>query len=363
MSLQTANLGIMTSAKFVDLTLASKAVGGIAGKLKGRGSNMAGIDNALRAWEKNCHRPNLATAQKLALVNDINFECAKWLKRKRDKSTVIATQRKQVIGNLKQSLQAPLQFLKKKSQHASGNPKYRSPTKAMAGNYAMERRHYMEGNKQSNPFSATLVDGEGGREFKDMDYDEFKNTAGGMRNNSVIYLNRARRMDVMLMVEGGRFFRADGQVAKSDGNANCYYADPYAVDKYGNLYSVQLGAMKKEKVGLGQMNHSTFCAGREVICAGTIAFDDQGHLIYLSNLSGHYKPNRAHMGWYLRMLAGERVDLQNVCVGAMNAAGTGVEHIRCTSFLNSLTSPQDWPTLSPGGTMAVVGGKNVENPG
>jgi len=360
MSLQTAHLGITSSAAFINSTLASKAVGGIAGKLKGRGSNMAGIDQALKTWEKNCHKSSVDVAQKLALVNDIMFECDKWLTRKSNKATAISTQRRQVITNLKGSVRAPLEFLRSKAKAASGNLKYRSPTKSLDGNYGFERQNYMEVGKSKNPVSASIMDGKGGVELGDMDYNQFKDGAGA--KDTVIFLNRAQRMDLMVYVENGRFYRVGAQPASNDGFGTMKYADPYAVDKYGNMFCLNLGK-KKETVGLGQFNHSSFCAGREIITAGTICFDDQGQLLYITNLSGHYKPNRPQLGWYLRMLSDEAVDLQNVCVGVMNATGTGVEHMRCPTFLGNLGSGPDWPTLTPAGMGAIVNGLEMQNPG
>lgn len=360
MSLQTANLGITSSAAFINSTLASKAVGGIAGKLKGRGSNMAGIDQALKTWETNCHKQNVDASQKMAMVNNIIYECDMWLARTGNKATVISTQRRQVIDGLKKSLRAPYEFLKSKSKVASGNLKYRSPTKALDGNYGFERQNYLEGGKSSNPVSATIMDGKNGVELGDMDYNQFKTGAGP--KDKVIFLNRSKRMDLMVYVESGRFFRAGAQPASNDGFGPKKYADPYAVDKYGNMFCLNLGK-KKETVGLGQFNHSSFCAGREIITAGTICFDDQGHLLYITNLSGHYKPNRPQLGWYLRMLNDEGVNLQNVCVGVINAAGNGVEHIRCPTFLGNISAGPDWPTLTPAGMGAIVNGLEMENPG
>ena len=42
------------------------------------------------------------------------------------------------------------------------------------------------------------------------------------------------------------------------------------------------------------MNHSSFCAGREVISAGMVFFW-KGQMIHIDNLSGHYKPTRENL--------------------------------------------------------------------
>ncbi len=143
MSLHTANLGIMSAAKFTNATLASQAVGGIAGKLKGRGSNMSGIDVALKVWEKNCTSQTMGPTQKAALVSNINYECENWLNRKRDKTTTICTHRKQVITNLKLSIRAPLQFLTKKSIASTGGQRFLRPRKQLAPLFRLSCNTYV----------------------------------------------------------------------------------------------------------------------------------------------------------------------------------------------------------------------------
>jgi hypothetical protein len=140
-----------------------------------------------------------------------------------------------------------------------------------------------------------------------------------------------------------------------------FAADPYAVDKYGNMYSISLND-RKETVGAGQFNHSSFCAGKEIVVAGTIAWKD-GFLLYISNLSGHYKPSRANLQMYLRSLQDEDVELDNVCIGCFNQTNDGYDHFKFNTFINNPNAQSDWPHLSDGGFMARVAGRLVSNPG
>ena len=62
------------------------------------------------------------------------------------------------------------------------------------------------------------------------------------------------------------------------------------------------------------MNHSTLCAGRDVICAGTISIKN-GVLRGITNTSGHYQPNTDALTQLLRKLRDEDgVNLNTVIV-------------------------------------------------
>ena len=51
-------------------------------------------------------------------------------------------------------------------------------------------------------------------------------------------------------------------------------------------------------------NHSSFCAGREVICAGLIRIN-KGDITYISNESGHYTPPPTQLANAIQILAEE----------------------------------------------------------
>lgn len=363
MSMETANLGVMSSDAFAAQTKATAAVvGRFKAKFKSRGSSMHGIDEALRQWERNCHR-GLAPAQKLALLVEINLECNKWLARKLTKATALSAHRRQVVERLKKSLTAPMQYLTRKSKYSTGDDEYISPTIGLSGKFSYERMNYELKGKKQNPVSATLVTGyledtEGrGRSLGDIDYGEFTSVGKG---KTVTFLNRAQRMPYMIIIENGLFFRTDESKAVSgDAGFGRVASDPFAVDKYGNMFSAELLGWKRAK--MGQINHSSFTAGKEIILAGTIAWDSNGFLLYVSNLSGHYKPNRAQLQWYLAMLVEEGVDMTNVCIGAIKENGTEeVDHFRFDTFMDDAHAAPDWPNFD--GPMPVVAGHKILNP-
>lgn len=376
MSDRTADLGIMSALTFAQRTRQTTGLGGVVGKLLGRGGSMAEIDFALQYWEQVSRNATASTQQKLDAIQAINWECQRWLTRKRDKANAMEEGRREVIRQLMQSLAAPAQFLARKDRRkltpGPGSAAKRAarlhPTTKLKGNYRFEREQYVTQGKQANPYSATLM---GDDIDRVQDYGEFVATGARLTEENrafgadfgVSFFNRAERMKFMLMVREGRFFRADGKPARSEpfAEGNGFNADPYAVDKYGNTYSMTLNKETKQAHGIKQLNHSSFCAGKEVICAGTIACDAQGTLLYITNLSGHYKPNRPQLVWYLRMLHEERVDLSGVCVGAVAPDGQGTQFYRALSFIANPRGPGDWPHTD--GPLAVVNGSKLRDPG
>ena len=63
---------------------------------------------------------------------------------------------------------------------------------------------------------------------------------------------------------------------------------------------------------VGKFQHSSFFKGQPVISAGEIVVDSVGKILFLSNRSGHYKPNRNSMLHLLAILKQEGVNLQGI---------------------------------------------------
>ena len=100
----------------------------------------------------------------------------------------------------------------------------------------------------------------------------------------------------------------------------------YALDAGGQLYAgdpnevcPDAAAWRARRPGrplppaLRLWHHSSFVAGRPVICAGDLGTDADGRLRVITNWSGHYHPTRAHLEAALRALAAAGVDL-SACV-------------------------------------------------
>ena len=111
----------------------------------------------------------------------------------------------------------------------------------------------------------------------------------------------------------------------------------WAMDRYGNLF-VKSSQMLQQAA---YFNHSSFCAGNDVICAGTIVIDD-GMLVYIDNQSGHYKPDRDQLLMAIGTLhheGGIPFILNTVRVGLMGA--NGVTNYEGNSFLANV-NVQPW---------------------
>ncbi|MBN82332.1 MAG: hypothetical protein CMJ70_19555 [Planctomycetaceae bacterium] len=78
--------------------------------------------------------------------------------------------------------------------------------------------------------------------------------------------------------------------------------DSYAVDVDLNIYS---RPYQNEGDDLA-IHHSSYLAGKAVLCAGMIIIDD-GKLLHIDNESGHYKPSTSNL---LNLLAALRLEHQ-----------------------------------------------------
>jgi hypothetical protein len=200
------------------------------------------------------------------------------------------------------------------------------------------------GNKQQNPFSASAVDELAPHTLGTMNFAQFTQTASSSGVDRVEFLNREQRLAHLVVIQNGLLYQ-NGDLMQQDYFPNytepTIYADTYAVDRYGNIYS------KKIKVGAVRFNHSSYCAGKAVLCAGTIACYE-GKPLYISNMSGHYRPNTAYLAQFLRILNEEGVDLSNTLVESMDTGRA----VKAMSLLRSAAAPQDWPHWN--GTMPRI---------
>jgi hypothetical protein len=80
-----------------------------------------------------------------------------------------------VVQELAKSVKNPIEFLRKKSRVEGGGARF--PVKQLSGNYGFERRNYVEGGKQANPFSASSVAESNHNTFDNMGYDQFIQSA------------------------------------------------------------------------------------------------------------------------------------------------------------------------------------------
>jgi hypothetical protein len=340
MSLDTRTLGVMSSDQFTNRTNASNAVGGFKSRFKSRGSALAQIDHVLKAWERSL-AGNASTSERLARINDVVVETTTYLTNKSasGKSTPLADARGQVVAELRHSAIKARSYMSNKVKaegRSHGGPAQRAQLKALEPGYAHERTHYLVDGKGINPYAGSAIEEQAPGQLGGMGFVEFVNRGHqleiGPDRSRVEYLDRKQRMEHLLVIDGGRFTRDGSPVNLAQGNA--IWADTYAMDRYGNIFS------KEFQMGDAFFNHSSYCAGKEILCAGTIGIVN-GVLVYFSNLSGHYKPSAASLREALIVIGGEGVNLQDVMIDDKQHGRT----LRGSTLVANPGSASDWPHL------------------
>lgn len=77
----------------------------------------------------------------------------------------------------------------------------------------------------------------------------------------------------------------------------------YVIDAERNMF-----AAPKQK---GSFHHSSFLSGEPVICAGRIALNNKGEILWISNESGHYTPTQDQFEDGLKVFTALGVDIYN----------------------------------------------------
>ncbi len=85
----------------------------------------------------------------------------------------------------------------------------------------------------------------------------------------------------------------------------------YVIDANRNIFA----APKQE----GSFHHSSLLGGEAVICAGRIALNNRGEILWISNESGHYAPTEDDLKDGLKVFAEKGVDINDGCVVNMQA--------------------------------------------
>jgi hypothetical protein len=117
----------------------------------------------------------------------------------------------------------------------------------------------------------------------------------------------------------------------------------YAMDENGSLFAKVPGV---EEPGAFFFNHSSFNAGKDVICAGMLLIDN-GVLKVINNESGHYKPSRTHLINCLHALQADGVDLSACVVGIKHEGNNEAYYLASTLMAQPNTTwqrhrPQGW---------------------
>jgi hypothetical protein len=134
-----------------------------------------------------------------------------------------------------------------------------------------------------------------------------------------LYMDSSDRESFALTVRNGELCSASGKPLS--------IAAAFAMDKYGTMHAADLGAVaqySQNNHSTGYFNHSTFMAGKDVICAGTIEKfdtrlkrDEFRGLWMITTASGHYKPTADNLKNCLRSLQASGLDLDKIVAYAM----------------------------------------------
>lgn len=323
---------------------------GLTAKLKSPG-RIIFVISALEAYEQ-AKLQRMPPIQQVSYLYELYKQCKKWLAEKNDATSDKSKSRWLYVRALQLEVSAELgaRFPEVSNglnafEQTKQKP-FQGQTQAAQGVYAHEtaiyRSNKMEG-KYSNPgshrvtASATLLDQNKLDVMRGTDHPDhkaYKNSSlwpvrNGLTHENltepqfreldkicrgqfnVLYLSKIRRLQYMVIIQGGLMTRPDGSlITLLPGGTLDDELDSggYAIDKYGNLFITR----KIDHAGQ-QINHTTLCAGNEVLCAGTMSIK-QGKLRVVTNGSGHYQPTTAHLLQALDMLQQSGVDLMGVVV-------------------------------------------------
>jgi hypothetical protein len=286
----------------------------------GRGKELTAIDQALRSWEK----APLA-ARRITALQAILLACKHWMDSKEDKrSGNLAGRRPHVIALLdlayahlqyEVAVQGVDPFYQKQAasfeqRKLTTQIQGAGPVKPLHGGYGLERKMYVAGGKQADPGSASWLHGRGA-DLDKLSLTQFEAliTKDAKYNHSIVkFFDKGDRISKLIVIENGLLWDGPNHhFDTTDGGFAEQY--PYAMDKYGNLLSA-LDTVVKQETGRN-FNHSTFNAGKEVICAGMIGAKN-GRLVSIDNTSGHYKPTKDNLWRAVAILGTAGVDLTGV---------------------------------------------------
>lgn len=286
-----------------------------------RGRHLSRIDKALERW-----RDGLGTAdERIARLFDIVHACRNWLDAKAEKNTDTATFRRAGVVNLANQAFARLQYEIFERRKATNN--YTGSMQPLVGGYRHERTTYLQSGKQTATsgstasalvsFAANLNIDLQGKTFGTLTTAEFQHLVqthapGALMETEVLFMKKQDRIGSLVVIEGGLLF--DGPSTKFDTGPLDRGGFPYVIDEYGNMYSTDHVEMGRNLPAHQRFNHSTFNAGKDVICAGIVQAQ-AGQIWTIDNNSGHYKPDRIQLMNALMMLRECGVDLQKMRVG------------------------------------------------
>lgn len=251
--------------------------------------------------------------------------CDHWLRVKAGKNTTTSAMRRVAVDTLGRQCWNFAQywlFVKRKAQNPGGKGNLRP----LQAGYTAERTLYETSRKTQNPISGSymhealedpraqqIIGNKSFSQLNDQDYSALDSAFQGLLNKrnpkdpgsmaktkvrrAVLFMNKEERTKRLILILNG--LMGEGFDKPFDTGI---FAAAFVIDKYGNLYA------SNDTFGRQvAFNHSTFNAGKDVICAGTVLATD-GKLTQIQNNSGHYKPTRDHLHNAVVLLHGQGLD-------------------------------------------------------
>ncbi len=327
------------------------------GILKGR-KNLERIDNLLKDAQ---FLASLPPERRDPLLQALLVECQAWIDKKdaktqariaqgKDESSNTARRRSHVEKLFMQAV-ARLNFYQFEGRKtAYGSSAH--PMKPLAPGYGPERQQFV-GDRNLMKSAGTYGKGQkispigGGMTHDFTKYDTpqpfaaatvatyrqayawWKNTENGLNNAArVAYMRKHERLEHMVTFNNRKLYH-HGKVMHHPADARGTMI--YAMDCYGNLFAMVAESKNVRGTyadGKGydvlpdgdsvQLNHSALNAGNDVICAGTLVVNN-GDLLEITNMSGHYQPTRANLAECVKVLVGEGVVTRGSQVSVMVA--------------------------------------------
>ncbi len=346
-----------------------RAQTGLNGKPNKRGSTIALVDHEFEFYDTMFGKTDLNG--QIAVTLRLYEACKTWLQAKQGKDSqkgigifkvdnknllrrrmAIADVARQCIAQLQAANPAKAQFdVRKVDTLAAG--KGAKPATGLTDEFKFERQTWLGSGKTiaiAGNFmpSAQAITGAGLDQstFNDMSNATFL-ALHQLAQRQVLYYRKDERLQKMVRFNNGDAFLGNSVIpldmALPPFNVPPYnhqafdaFYDAlhmYAMDEYGNIMCqaeieyghVQAVAAAMHRVDVPNVrnfNHSTFNAGKNVICAGLIGFTN-GRITWIDSNSGHYKPTRENLKNAVMFLSDEGIDLSQLRIGAYKYGPNG----------------------------------------
>jgi hypothetical protein len=292
------------------------------GVFRGR-EELESLDYALSQLQE--YGGSMSAIDRLAMLQLAIRACKGWLSDKESKlksnPTTLVQKRANAVKLLLDQLGDTYRFESFKGNKAGGRVDQQKgmELKGLAGNYAFEATSQAKGVAHPSASNVLHYAEKKGKvvtskesyvEARDLYMTDPKRDGA----TEQFYYNRAARMRYLLLVQMGKLYTDPSTPADING--------PYAMDEYGNLFAQEVPDDPRA------FNHSSFCRGKQVVCAGIISVMG-GKLEHLDNMSGHYKPGPNQLANALRILIGNGLNLAQTSVMCTLGPASDAERKLC----------------------------------